>query len=194
MELEAVDYSEDPSPDKSIFGNPSFASRSWFAPSSSSTASDLPQHPPSISLAVHQTIPTSAGTYPIESPPFEVPPLSPGSLHFLATHTPPSPSFDPLAPSFLTVPSHPPSVPLASHPTVSGVRPSGCFESPAVTVRPAKPSSLDGITNPLVDHHRHLAPARRRSNVLGLQQRTSPSNSTNRSLSVNTWTLRTLCW
>lgn len=146
-----MDYSEDPSPDKTIFVIPSFASSSRFAPSSS-TVPVPPQQSLSVPPEVYLTFPSSAGSYPTETSPFEVPPLSPSDLQFLASHTLPSPSFDPQGPPLFSEPLPPPPIPPASRPSAPGARQSGCFETPAVANRPADPPSREGITNPLVDH------------------------------------------
>lgn len=152
MDCEAVDFSEEPFPDRVIFGKPDFTADSRTASLPSAPVPDLPPPPPTISLPSHSPHQHPYGTDPIDSSFFEVPPLSPGALHFLSSHTPPSPSFDPLSSTFFSEPSSYLPVTAASIPSSSRAHPSGSFETPAVKVRASKPSPLEGIPNPLVDH------------------------------------------
>lgn len=152
MDCEAVDFSDEPFPDRVIFVNPSFAASSLTVSPPSVAAPDPPAQLPIVSLPSRSSPLPLSGTEPIESPPLEVPPLSPGFLQFLSSHTPPSPSFDPISSTFFSEPSSIPPNPPASVPSSSGAHPSGCFETPAVKVRASKPSPQEGISNPLVDH------------------------------------------
>lgn len=161
MEVEQLDYSEEPFPDGVIFGNPNLYSPasgtsppSISVPSSTASVVSYPGH--NIALLVF-------GSLSIDSPTLTCPPLSPGTLHILSAITPPSPSFDlnlsinHLHPSSSTLFSAPPEDLPAStgqNPPISANSPSGCFETPAVKVKSAAHLPQEGsITpDPLSDH------------------------------------------
>lgn len=91
---------------------------------------------------------------PVSPPGLEAPPLSPGTKQLLASLSPQILSFDqpPLLPSDL--PTTAVDFPVTGPQTLptSGIRPSGCFSTPTVNVKPSKPIPPEGVTNPFIDH------------------------------------------
>jgi len=151
METDAVDYSDEPFPDRVIFQNPSFVTGSPSAPPSPIIGPVYDHPSPVVSLPRLGSVSPFSGP-PCDSPALDAPPLSPGTLQFLSSHTPPSLSFDPLSSSFFLDPSVNPPAPAPSHTPCAGSRPSGCFETPAVKVKPVKPIPQEGVPNPLFEH------------------------------------------
>lgn len=140
--MDLVDYSEDPLDGYIIFGNPNAATPGSVSPTADEARAQ------DISPVV--TLPD-----PLSSPiRLEAPPLSPGTAYLLTTLSPDSLAFNPIPPSLHeTTTAQPNQRETASKPHQdTGTRPSGCFGTPVINVKPSKPSPLIGVTNPLVDH------------------------------------------
>lgn len=161
MEVEELDYSEEPFLDRVIFRNPNLYSP---ASGTSPTSDSIPSSTASmVSYPGHSTTPLVFGSVSIDSPTLNCPPLSPSTLHILSAITPPSPSFDlnppinHLHPSSLTLFSAPPEDLPASdgqNLPISANSPLGCSETLAVKVKSAAHLPQEGsITpNPLSNH------------------------------------------
>lgn len=159
MEVEDLNYSEDPFPDRVIFGNPNLSSpASGSAPPSGPTPSSSS---PVVSYPRLSTAPLVFGSLSIESPALDFPPLSPGTLHFLTANNPPLPSFDmnPLdihlqssSLKFFTPSPEDLHASRAPNPPISTSYPSGCFETLVVKVKSATQTTQEGSPDPLSDH------------------------------------------
>lgn len=152
MDTDQVDYSEDPFLDRVILGNPNF-SVSVSAPFPV-TKHTSPAVSPVVTLPSYSAAPSPSEPPPVVSLGLESPPLSLGTLHILSTFTPHSISFDPHLPLSSVFATPPVNAPVIgpNNPPVSGLRPSGCFETTAVKIKPVKNISPEGAPNPFVDH------------------------------------------
>jgi len=167
IEVEEVDYSEEPYSEHVIFGNPSFTSpidTSYLLPDP-----DPPISSPVVSLPQPCSVPPLTESLFVDSLGFEVPPLSPGTLHILSSHNPPclfrspfiifhcspyldrvifwNPSFtSPIDTSYLLPDPDPPiSSPVVSLPQHCSVPPltgSLFIDSPGFDVPPLSPGTL----------------------------------------------------
>lgn len=183
MEVEELDYSEEPFPDRVIFRNPNLYSP---ASGTSPTSDSIPSSTASmVSYPGHSTTPLVFGSVSIDSPTLDCPPLSPSTLHILSAITPPSPSFDlnppinHLHPSSLTLFSAPPEDLPASdgqNLPISVSSPLGCSETLAVKVKSAAHLPQEGsITpDPLSNHPSKPRTGKQKTKCVRLPQRTSP--------------------
>lgn len=152
MVSDLVDYSADPWEDHIIFENLSF----------DAPVSEPPMDidPFSQDITPVLSLPgLNIGHCASEPPPamplgLEAPPLSPGTAHLLSTFSPHILSFDQHQPLSSDHPA-----PLVDIPTIGSqtlleprIRPSRCFGTPAVNVKPLKPIQPEGVTNPFVNY------------------------------------------
>jgi len=108
------------------------------------------------------------GSSPLKPPGLDLPPLSPGTLCFLSTVIPPSPSFDAHPPntSFLAATSSRPPQSSGAGPSALLYSPSGCFETPAVRVSSSKATPLECSPDPLADHPSAPSSGKKRTNYV----------------------------
>jgi len=172
---EEVDYSEDPHPEKVIFGCPNFSSTEVGPSHPSNPSPPIPS--PVVTLPDHRSDHHSTINSPRSSTALDLPPMSPGILHFLSTVIPPSPSFDlhPQNTTFFAATSSGSPLSVAATHSASLYLPSGYFETPAVRVRPEKPIHLEGSPDPLVDHQ---------STPLSGKKRTKCVKATSKDISI----------
>lgn len=118
----------------------------WPRVSVSPTAEEARAH--DISAVVTLLVPLSSS---IE---LETPPLSPGTAYLLTTLSPDSVAFDPISsPLHETTTAQADQQEIMSKPHQdTGTRPSGCFGTLVINVKPSNPSPAVGVSNPLVDH------------------------------------------
>lgn len=149
---EEVDYSEDLNPEQIIFGCPNFSTVEAGPSRPSNPSMPLPSLV--VTLLDHRSAQKSARNSPPSSPALDLPPLSPGTLRFLSSVIPLSPSFDthPRNTTFFSATSSGPPLSTIATPYASLHSPSDCFETPTVRVRPAKPIHVEGSPDPLMDH------------------------------------------
>lgn len=147
---EAVDYSDDLHLEQVIFKCHNFISTK-VGPSRPSIS---PPHTSSVvSLVDHRPSQFAAGNSPHEPPTLD-PHHVTWDPALLSTAIPPSSSFDllPHNTTFFAATSAGPPTSVAATPSVSLHSSSRCFETPAVRVRYAKSTHLEGSLDPLVDH------------------------------------------